>query len=184
VNQTEAIKILRILRTVWPEITVDQDTATAWTWAFEGVPYALVEMAARRWMRTEKSFPRPAQLLRIIALAALGGNLNPDEAWGEVQTAILRYGLRRQPIYREGEFRQSERPQFSHQLILRAVEAIGWDTLCLAEEGDPAVRAQFVRALERLIDREITDMCNSPERINQLLGNGKVMELAGGMEYE
>lgn len=155
-NKQETALILRILRTVWPQTRIDEDTITAYTWAFEDQPYELVEDAVKRWIKTGKFFPKPAELLEIISVQTVAPDLVPEAAWGEVIREARRVGYNRLPVFQNGEFLEPEKPVFSSPLIAQAVEAIGWGELCtLDDEDKPTVRAQFTKVLTALMTREV-----------------------------
>lgn len=65
---------------------------------------------------------------------------NSAEAWGEVLEQVGRtgsYGV----------------PEFSTELIKKAVQCVGWRDICLSENIG-VERAHFLRAYDRLIERE------------------------------
>lgn len=137
----EVSRILRVLRAIWPDAPVNESTVTAWAWAFEDVPYALLEDATKQWIRGGKPFfPKPADLLALISVDLVAPDLIPEAAWAEVLREIHRGGFR-------------AKPSFSHPLIAQAVKATGWETICLSERPE-VVRAQFERTLTALLERE------------------------------
>jgi hypothetical protein len=168
-NMHEAGRILRILRTVWPEAPVNQDTVTAWAWAFEDIPYELVEDAAKRWIRTGKFFPKPGELLRTIGIQAVAPDLVPEAAWTEVKSEARRVGYHRlPPLFAGGRFVERERPVFSHPLIAEAVASVGWDVICTGDDSRGFVREQFIRTMERLIEREVQRFQTGEGRLQAL----------------
>jgi hypothetical protein len=137
-NKTETGAILRILRTVWPNEQITPDRITAYQWAFEDLEYLQVEDACKRWMKTGKFFPKPAELLEIIATETVAPEIIPEAAFAEVIKQAGRVGL-------------TGTPQFSHPLIARAVEEVTWYAICMTDMKDyPTLRAQFRDALKGL----------------------------------
>lgn len=135
-NQKETAAILRILRTVWPNEQITPDRITAYQWAFEDLEYLQVEDACKRWMKTGKFFPKPAELLEIIAVETVAPDILPETAWAEVLKQAGRVGL-------------NGTPQFSSPLIAKAVEAVTWLAICTTDFKDHAtLRAQFRDALK------------------------------------
>lgn len=65
-----------------------------------------------------------------------------QDAWRIVQREIARCGLERWDC-------GDKQPEYDgDEDIRRAVACIGWREICMADETDPAVRAQFIRAYE------------------------------------
>ena len=81
------------------------------------------------------------------------------DAWGVVLRAIRDIGYMRQP-------------HFEDPAIARAVEAFGWRNICMSDEQDFAIRAQFIKAYEGYAQRvrEENELLRIPEA-------RKVMEL-------
>lgn len=65
-TRSETIKILRLLRSVWPDQPIHEDTIQVWTWVFEDVTYANAEDAVKRHIQASRWFPKPADILGII----------------------------------------------------------------------------------------------------------------------
>ena len=64
-NQQEVQKIITILQPVWPASGLDKVTIPAWTTALQGQDSGLLQEAAAEWVRTEKWFPKPSELIAI-----------------------------------------------------------------------------------------------------------------------
>ena len=84
----ETAKILANLLTVWSNEAIDADKLTAYQWSLADVDYADVEYAVKLYLRRGTFFPKPAELLSIIA----GTNrlLYAGAAWELVQRQINR----------------------------------------------------------------------------------------------
>lgn len=149
-TRTETLRILAVLRTVWPDIPVTEEGITGWTWAFEDVPYSLVEDAAKRYVRTGKFAPKPAELLELIGVQLVAPGLVPEAAWTEVLAEVRRVGFNRMPVWSGGGFLPTETRSFSSPLIAQAVDAVGWETICTSEKPE-IVRAQFLAALKAVV---------------------------------
>jgi len=154
-TRDDTIKLLLILRTIWPEIKADDPTITGWEWAFEGVPYALAELAAKRYIRTGTFPPKPAELLKLISVQQVAPGLLPEAAWSEVMEQVQRCGYNRPPVFHDGRFLHAPQRQFSSPLIARAVDSIGWAEICTSEKPE-IVRAQFIKALTAVMGRAVT----------------------------
>lgn len=69
-NERETTQVLAVLSTVWPEKPITPETIQAYHWALEDQPFGAVKQAAGDWVRSEKWFPKPAELIaraKIIA---------------------------------------------------------------------------------------------------------------------
>ena len=71
-NQAETTRILRLVRTTWPEIPLSEETIMAWSWAFEDMSYDDVAAALKVHLRTSPFPPKPADLRKTIAEAVAG----------------------------------------------------------------------------------------------------------------
>lgn len=95
-NTQETAAVLRILRTVWPKTPLTDDTIRAYQWAFEDLPYELVEDAAKQWLRDGTFFPKPSELLEIVrqAPAPTSASSSPGKREGTsyFATGVVRRG--------------------------------------------------------------------------------------------
>lgn len=172
-NESETIALLRILREGWPEIKIDDDTIRFWMWAFGGVGYGQAERAAKRYIRTGKFAPKPADLLEFAAVEDVAPGMVPEEAWAEVRAEIRRVGFNRPPLFQGGRFVQVER-SFSSPLIERAVEAVGWEYLCTGDNSKGFVKRDFVEALKAIIRQEVRQRQTGGEDAAPALPDGVV----------
>ena len=168
-NSSETTALLSILSSVWPNQPITEDTVTAWTWAFEDAPYAVVEDAAKQWMRGGKPFfPAPSDLRRLTAVHAVAPDLVPEAAWAEVMQQVRRVGYGPRTIFRNGKSEALPGPTFSHPLIAKAVESVGWKNICHSDEPT-IVRAQFLKTLTALIEREVSKRQMGDDDLNVLI---------------
>lgn len=166
-NTQETGTILRILRTVWPNEQITEDRITAYQWAFDDLEYRQVEDACKRWMKTGKFFPKPAELLEIIATATVAPDILPETAWAEVLKQAGRVGL-------------SGTPTFSSPLIATAVEAVTWQAICITDFKDHAtLRAQFRDALRAVKVQAIQQhqVGNRVDSLTPAVGSGNLRAL-------
>lgn len=129
-TEQEVGRVLAVLKAAWPERKVLGDTIAAYLAAWEDLPYAAVDAAAKQWLRTGKFFPAASEI-REIALAGAIGLPSAEEAWGEVRRAI-------------GEVGMYAIPRWSTAVLARTVETLGWRSICTTEEDDVGtLRAHF-----------------------------------------
>jgi hypothetical protein len=158
-TKQETVVLLRILRAFWPDIKVTDDLVNGWTWAMEDVSFPVAEDAAKRWIKTQKWFPKPAELLEIIGVQQVAPNLIPEAAWAEVLREARRVGVNRLPLYRGGEVVPPPEREFSHPAIAQAVDSIGWKAICLTPEEERSyLQHRFTETLKALIKREVRNV--------------------------
>ena len=105
-------------------------------------------------------FPHPSELRKAALEILQASNPAPDafEAWGEVNAEIERTGY-------------LGKPSFSHELIERAVAALGWRHLCLSPDrmSDRSNFLQAYRAQQGKHSRELA----WPEAVRQYIDSGE-----------
>ena len=119
----------------------------------------LLRAAVLQHIATSKWFPKVSELREAALALVTHAELSPEEAWGEVRQTIQRvgsYGIfdRATMAYRL--------PTFSHPLIDRAVEIMGWRNLC-ASDNEVADRAHFFKIYSQLVGRRNRDEMMLPE---------------------
>ena len=58
-------KVMVILYPVWPKGELAPEAITAYSMAFRGMDFGLLQAAAAEWIATEKWFPKPAELINL-----------------------------------------------------------------------------------------------------------------------
>lgn len=114
-------KPIAAMRAMWPELLADLE-------------FPHVKAALLAHCRSAKFLPSPAELRELVANGPSAGRSGID-AWGDVRKAISRYGVHRTP-------------QFADPLVKRAVDAVGWATICNSE-SEGVERAHFAKCYER-----------------------------------
>jgi hypothetical protein len=110
---------------------VGEHTAKAWHPILADIPARRLFDAAAQHARSSRFFPAPSELVSLATRHA--ATPSPEDAWRLVKREIRRVGY-------YGE------PSFPDTTTASAVEAMGWDTLCLMDAGDQAAeRAHFMR---------------------------------------
>lgn len=172
----ETALLLRMVRAVWPETQTNADMVRVWTWAFEDLPYPVVEQALKDWIRTSAFLPKPADLRKTIAAAAVETE-SWELAWTELSQTIKQYG---QAIYAEdrgylppylhpgtGE-RMAGRPAWpgwSSDDVADAVRSIGYVEAGMTEiENIGTLRAQFRDAFKAIQGRRVRDIQTGRDR--------------------
>ena len=137
-NRMETIKLLRVARTVWPDLPASEDAITAWCWAFEDMSYPDVEAALAIHIRTSPFAPKPADLRKPIAETVAG---EPWEAaWDELMATVRRYGI----YWADDRFTKRDWAGWSSPDVEAAVRHIGYREVCMADTDQLGIlRAQF-----------------------------------------
>lgn len=147
---TKLAQILKALRGAYPEKTIPDQTVEVYMRCLADLPLPALEAAVLNHIASSKWFPTIAEL-REKALALLPGQRMPTatEAWAEVMRAFEMVGY-------------YGTPEWSHEAIARTVAAMGWQNLCLSENG-MADRAHFLRLYEVYCKRLREDQLMLPE---------------------
>lgn len=95
----------------------------------------------------------------VAELRGMASNLPSSfQAWQEVLGQVRAVGSYGKPV-------------FSHSIVARAVDALGWRDLCLSENAT-ADRARFIQAYEQLTERAAREDMLLPEVRGYLVSNG------------
>lgn len=140
-TESEGRKLMAYLKVMLPQQPIGDDTVTGYCQALRRVSFESAMQAAEHHIATSKFFPTVAELLKPIAEATVGSE-PAEQAWLEVKRAISRWG-RYQPW------------QFDNPITTAAVEALGKESLCNADETLVAERAHFFRVYESYRQREL-----------------------------
>lgn len=163
-------QILDFLSGAYPKSDMGDDTIKVYSLCLQDLPFNAVKGAVLSHIATNKWFPTVAEI-RAAAVALMPGGRLPTalEAWGEVKQAFSSVGYYGQP-------------KFSHEAISKAVEAMGWQTLCKSE-NDMADRAHFMKLYDVYAQRLSGDFAQLPEvaRIKGELAGGNHASLPGAI---
>lgn len=148
-HEIEVLKIIKIMVSAYPNTQITDATREAYVTMLRDIDLSVLEAAIRQAMAESEFLPTIARIREKAIALTQPDHVSSLEAWGEVKQAMGRYGYYRYP-------------QFNDPLILKAVECIGWQTLC-SSENEPADRAHFSKVYESLVRREIDDARMLPE---------------------
>jgi hypothetical protein len=128
----EVTAVVGQLSIIYSKKELDPALPEAWAPLFEDVPAEDLFRAAAEHARESRFWPAPSEL-RARAIRLDDDMASAEEAWLEVKQAISKWGL-------------YGRPTFSHEAVMEAVVAMGWEDLCSMDIGDQAAeRAHFFR---------------------------------------
>lgn len=161
-TEDQAIKIMSYLKRAYPRTEVTGETIAVYADAIRSLAFEVVMDAARRHVATSPYFPAVSELIGGVAERSVG--MEPaEQAWVEVKRAISRWGR-----YQEWKF--------DNPATTLAVESIGKEALCNADETLVAERAHFFRVYESYRQRELTEARTAPmlgRRYQPLIGAPK-----------
>jgi len=160
VSELELLKLIEMCSANyrnWPEKGKEEDVIRLWTILFSDVDPTQLRMAVQNHIFESTFPPTVADIREQIAKTTLRGQKTGIEAWGEVKSAIRRFG-----VYNE------EKAVSSLQgTCRRVVELMGFRELCMSE-NEMADRAHFLKVYESLVSREKEEIKN-PALIESVL---------------
>jgi len=145
-TKKEIAKLLAVLAASYPKFEVDDLKVHVWHEMLQDIPYDVAQVAVKKIILEKTFAPSIAEFREeVINLTSPSRETNAAEAWWEVKQAIKNYGF-----YRESEALES----LSSEAARKAVQYMGWQELCLSEDPEGVLRAQFMRIYEQVADRE------------------------------
>lgn len=138
--------LIGALAAAFPHATISGETLKVYIKAFEDIEDEVLDAAINQCLAECEFFPTVARLRRMcLALTSdVTRQPTPFEAWGQVLKQI-------------GSVGYYSKPSFDSPLITKAVNAMGWQSLCLSE-NQVADRAHFVKVYEQLLSRAEEDL--------------------------
>jgi len=133
----------------YPNTQISDATREVYVTMLKDLPLDILEAAIQQAMAESEFLPTIARIREKAIVLTGTEHVSSLEAWGIVKKAMERWGYYRSP-------------QFDDPLIARAVECIGWQTLC-SSENESADRAHFSKVYESLVHRETSEARMLPE---------------------
>lgn len=158
-TKTETAKILAIIAAAYPNFKLTEATAQVWHTLLSDLDYHEVETAVQVIVSTHTFPPSIAEVRKAVAQLRHPEAMSPAEAWELAAKAIRDFGY----------YRKAEALRWLPPLVARAVEAIGWEELCLSDSLS-VLRAQFERIYAGLLDRETRESV-LPPAVRALVGS-------------
>jgi hypothetical protein len=122
-TREETKNILAYISTVYPERMIGEVSklkVDIWADLMKDMDYAEIKKALKRWVSTEKYPPTISELRSSVASEKMGDADSPEEAWGEIQKAVQKFGY----IDKEGALASL------NPVCRRIVERFGWQYFC------------------------------------------------------
>lgn len=124
-----------------------------WSAALADIPFDDAQKAVARIVCSSKWMPSIAEFRAEVGEMHAGAVRKGGEAWGDVLKAVGRFGSGRSPT-------------FDDPLVAYCVDSIGWRSICMSDETDPAPRARFIDLYDSLARDE--------RKLAQLTPGGKI----------
>ena len=149
----KAIDILLPLICAYPSARITEETIQVYSIALSELSEVELTAGVLKCMRTCKFFPSIAEIMEashdMVKVVTGTKEKSSDEAWNEVCKQRIKCWPHKTPIFSTPEIEQT-------------VSAMGWVSLCVAEEEDlGTIRAQFrgfyEAACKRSKDKRIND---------------------------
>ena len=162
-TKAETIKLMAVLRAAYPNQSITEDTVEIYATMLEDVAFEDAKRAVKTLIGESRFFPTIAEIRTAIVqdfddLPAM------ELAWGEVMSEVKRVGY-------------YGTPQWSSEVLMRAVRAVGWEHICLCEVDQlNTLRAQFLRTYgayrDATLRRRNLDSLHGEESVRRALPTG------------
>jgi len=144
-NKTEITKLVGVLFASFPTVEVSEVTIKIYVRMLSDIPLEVLKATIEQCLAESEFLPTIAKLRdKALSLVSAVSNMpTAFEAWGivvQAMGAIGSYGV----------------PDFGNEIIQRAVDAIGWKSLCMSE-NQVADRAHFAKVYDALLNRAVQD---------------------------
>lgn len=142
-SKAEIAKLVGTMATAYPNTQVSDATIEVYVSMLSDVPLDLLSASVQQCMAESDFLPSVAKIREKAIHLSTPIAPEPLEAWGVVLKEITHAGFYRSP-------------HFDDPIIAKAVECIGWQTLC-SSENQSADRAHFSKVYEGLVRRAESD---------------------------
>lgn len=141
--ETEILKLIGVMAAGYPNTQVSPETFKVYLSLLKDIPLDLLTTSVQQCMAESEFLPTVAKIREKALTLSSPVAPEPLEAWGIVQKEISRVGAYRSPV-------------FADPIIAKAVDCIGWQTLCMSE-NQVADRAHFAKVYEGLLRQAEND---------------------------
>jgi len=148
-HEIDLLKIIGMMVAAYPNTQITDATREVYVKMLSDIPLGVLEPAIQQAMAESEFLPTIARIREKALALSQPGHVSALEAWGVVKKAMQQVGFYRTP-------------QFDDPLIAKAVDCIGWQTLC-SSENQAADRAHFSKVYDSLVKRELEDARMMPE---------------------
>lgn len=167
---TEIAKLVGVMAAVYPNTQVSAETVKVYISMLKDIPLDVLTVSVQQCMAESEFLPTIAKIREKALALSIPVAPEPLEAWGIVLKEIQRRGFYRSP-------------EFGNPIIAKAVDCIGWQTLC-SSENPVADRAHFAKVYEGLLRQAMNDARMLPparqlrEQVQALISDRTMEEVA------
>lgn len=151
-NDKQITGALGVLAAGYPHFNLTPETIRVYQRTLTDIPGEVLDQAVMHLLTTSKFFPSVAEIREACFGIMTNAAEIPSafEAWQEVQDQIALCG----DYFR---YDNGRKPSYSHPLVSKAVEIMGYQNLCMSDNM-VADRAHFFKVYESLYRRAEADM--------------------------
>lgn len=136
-TETQCEQLLAVLQGAYPRTEFSDDTIDVYTAMLSDLDFKAAQVAVRQLIATSKWLPTIAEIRRAV-MDLVDPLPSTEDAWIEVMQQARAYNLH------SGRF-----PEFSHPVVAKAADAVGWHALCYTD-NIAMLASQFRRAYESI----------------------------------
>lgn len=144
----EIAKLIGLMAAAFPSQQMSAESIKVYITMLRDIPLDVLSASVQQCMAESDFLPSVAKIREKAIYLTTPIAPEPLEAWGVVLKEIARAGFYRSP-------------HFDDPIIAKAVDCIGWQTLC-SSENQPADRAHFSKVYEGLVRRAESDRRTLP----------------------
>lgn len=148
-DEIELTRLIGVMAAAYPNTQVADATIKVYVSMLKDISLELLRPAIQQAMAESEFMPTIARIREKALALSQPGHVSALEAWGTVKRAMSEVGFYRTP-------------HFDDPLIAKAVDCVGWQTLC-SSENQAADRAHFSKVYDSLVRRELEDARMMPE---------------------
>lgn len=142
-TKAEIAKLVGVMAAAYPNTQVTDATVEVYITMLQDIPLNVLTASVQQCMAESEFLPTVAKLREKAIALTSPATMESLQAWGEVLKEMSRAGFYRSP-------------SFDDPLIAKAVDCIGWRTLC-SSENQAADRAHFAKVYEGLVRQAQND---------------------------
>jgi Loader and inhibitor of phage G40P len=166
-HEIELAKLVGLMAAAYPNTQVTKETVKVYTSLLKDIPLDLLTASVQQCMSESEFLPTVAKIREKALSLSQPVSPEPFEAWGIVLQEIRSKGY-------------TKIPKFDNPIIKKAVDCIGWMSLC-SSENQITDRAHFAKVYEGLVRQAENDRRMIPAA-RQIQDQVKLMIAGHSME--
>lgn len=140
-TREEFMKFASAIKAYYPRdnFLPTSESKELWYAELKDVGYEEAQVGLRKYVQTNKFSPTIADIRQSVA-----DNRSDDEGWSRG------YETMRKAIRRFGYMQESQAMESLDPITRETTRRLGWKTICMADETDPTIRANFRMIYEQV----------------------------------